>query len=210
MNFFFSVIGTLRNYAEGKDKLLVFVNGHCQTYDSFRENMIRALNRIVKVDVYGKCGGIFGRVSCPRTGEKCKNLLNRYKFYISFENSVCNDYVTEKYWRVPFHHDSVPIVFGFKFFKELAIPGSYIDASSFPDMQSFVEYLQYLDRNDTAYNEYFKWRQSYQTANLEPWLCRLCRMLHNFSMPVKTYERFDKFLDPNTVCKKLGNDFFKL
>jgi galactoside alpha-1,3-fucosyltransferase 4 len=191
-----------RNFAEGKDKLLVFVNSHCQTIDGLREEFVRALNRIVRVDIYGECGGIFGRASCPRWSERCGQMLKRYKFYISLENGICNDYITEKYWQVPFDHDAVPIVLSLKFFKELTIPGSYIDANAFPDVNSLVKYLKYLDKNDTAYNEYFKWRQFYQTADMEPWPCRMCRMLHNGSLPVKSYKRFDQFLDPNIVCTK--------
>ena len=38
-------------------------------------------------------------------------VLAQYKFTITFENAVCNDYVTEKFWR-PFKVGSVPIVFG--------------------------------------------------------------------------------------------------
>ncbi|XP_028395424.1 alpha-(1,3)-fucosyltransferase fut-1-like [Dendronephthya gigantea] len=193
-----------RNYAEGKDKLLVFVNGNCQTVDGAREKFVRALSKIVKVDVHGKCGGIFGRLTCPRN-ERCQKLLRRFKFYISIENGVCEDYVTEKYWNVPFKIDAVPIVFGFKFFKELSIPGSFIDATAFPNLQSLVSYLQYLDKNDTAYNEYFEWRNKYQTANLEPWPCRLCRMLHNNSLPIKTI-KLDQFLNPDLVCRKLKRE----
>ena len=195
-------IETQRNYAEGKDKLVVFVNSHCQTFDGIRENFVRALNRIVRVDIYGECGGIFGQVACPRQSKRCENKLKQYKFHIAIENSVCEDYVTEKYWQSSIDYDSVPIILGSKFFQELAIPGSYIDINAFPDLNSLVKYLKYLDKNDTAYNEYFKWRQSYQVTDMEPWPCRMCRMLHNNSLPVKSYKRFDHFLDPQAVCPK--------
>ena len=92
---------------------------------------------------------------------------------------------------------------------DLAIPGSYIDASKFINAESLSEYLKYLDKNDTAYNEYFKWNKFYQKSNLEPWPCRLCQMLHNSSLPKHTYKHFDKFLDPNIVCKKNMKHFQK-
>lgn len=205
-NIFTLLEFTPKNYAKGKDRLLIFVNGHCKTVGGYRETYIRALSKLIKIDVHGKCAGIFGRFSCRRGSKECESLIKRYKFYISFENSVCNDYVSEKYWNVPFDHDIIPIVFGLKFLKELAIPGSYIDATKFKDLHSLVSYLKYLDKNDTAYNEYFKWKQFYQTSNVEPWPCRLCRMLHNTSLPVKSYTHFDRFLDPKLVCSVWNKD----
>jgi alpha-1,3-fucosyltransferase len=34
-----------------------------------------------------------------------------YKFYLSFENSLCSDYVTEKFWKI-LNFNIVPIVLG--------------------------------------------------------------------------------------------------
>ena len=36
-------------------------------------------------------------------------------FYISFENSICDDYVSEKYWDVPLDNNLVPVIFGTNF-----------------------------------------------------------------------------------------------
>lgn len=38
-------------------------------------------------------------------------FIARYKFVIAYENSVCNDYITEKLWR-PLSLGVVPIYFG--------------------------------------------------------------------------------------------------
>ena len=38
-------------------------------------------------------------------------VLAKYKFTMATENAVCDDYITEKYWR-PLRAGSVPIVFG--------------------------------------------------------------------------------------------------
>ena len=49
----------------------------------------------IPIDQYGKCtaGG-----DCDNT---CyMNLGTKYKFYLSFENSLCKEYVTEKLWRI--------------------------------------------------------------------------------------------------------------
>lgn len=43
--------------------------------------------------------------------EEFLKLLSKYKFILSFENAVCNDYITEKLWR-PFVVGSVPVYYG--------------------------------------------------------------------------------------------------
>ncbi len=38
-------------------------------------------------------------------------MLHTYKFFLALENSICEDYVTEKVW-MRLRHPIVPIVFG--------------------------------------------------------------------------------------------------
>ena len=41
----------------------------------------------------------------------------------------------------------------------MAPPNSYIHSEDFPSGAALVEYLDYLDKNDTAYLEYHAWRK---------------------------------------------------
>ena len=61
-----------------------------------RYEFVQQLRQYIPVDVYGECGTL----GCPRDDQpKCdKSLSDTYKFYLSFENSNCEHYVTEKFF----------------------------------------------------------------------------------------------------------------
>ncbi|CAH1776418.1 unnamed protein product, partial [Owenia fusiformis] len=153
---------TLPDYAKGKTKMAAWIVSHCKT-QSRRELYVQRLQKYMPVDIYGKCG----RLECPSGSldEKfeCFGYIGAtYKFYIAFENSDCRDYVTEKVWRNAIMMDTLPVVRGFyNNFETILPPGSYIHTNDFPNPKALADYLIYLDKNDTAYNEYFKWKLTY-------------------------------------------------
>ena len=62
-----------------------------------------------KVDIYGECS----QSGCSKhSNPPCEPTVEwEYKFYLSFENSLCSDYVTEKFF-IYMNKDIVPIVLG--------------------------------------------------------------------------------------------------
>ena len=90
-----------------------------------RENYVGKLQEYVDVDVYSKKECLTGSKSlyCPpeiepihnhnsRDNANCfTNISSQYWFYLAFENSICNDYITEKFWR-SLDLEVVPIVMG--------------------------------------------------------------------------------------------------
>ena len=70
---------------------------HCET-PSRREAYVKELRKYIPIDIYGKCGDYFeDSEKDPCNNTECWNqLFNSYKFYISFENGLCDDYITEK------------------------------------------------------------------------------------------------------------------
>ena len=81
---------------------------------SKRLEYIKELQKYVQVDVYGACG----TKKCPdahRNGTKQKDcraiLADQYKFFLSFENSLCRDYISEKFFST-IVFNTVPVVHG--------------------------------------------------------------------------------------------------
>ncbi|XP_068203767.1 alpha-(1,3)-fucosyltransferase C-like [Palaemon carinicauda] len=169
------------NYADGKNKMAAWFVSNCGT-DSGRSKITKQLQKYFPVDVYGKCGPL----RCPRfTKVDCyKKAERQYKFYLSFENSLCKDYVTEKFFKVLLYN-MVPVVYGGADYKAIAPTKSYINVRDFPTIKALADYLLYLNSNDTAYNEYFRWKRHYDVLAVSgsknlAW-CDLCKKLHTDS-----------------------------
>ena len=57
-----------------------------------------------------------------------------YKFYLSLENALCKDYITEKFWKV-LPYNVIPIVLNGVDMSTLAPYHSYIDIKDFPSFE---------------------------------------------------------------------------
>ena len=81
--------------------------------NSRRLEYINELKKYMPVDLYGRCGD----KKCPDRKDGfaklfCKDFVSqKYKFYLAFENSLCNDYITEKFFAT-LKFDTIPIVLG--------------------------------------------------------------------------------------------------
>ena len=136
-----------------KNRSVAWFVSHCQT-PSQREWFVDALSRHIDVDVYGNCGGLNcdaeGR--CPRASYDL--LRDHYRFYLSFENSLCTDYVTEKLFR-PMTYDVVPIVYGGADYAQYLPEHSFINIRDFRSPQSLAQHLHQLMADDEQYLKYF-------------------------------------------------------
>jgi len=197
------------NFAKGKDKMATFgVSNHCNER-GFRFSYVRALLKHIPISLYGKCAPMFesnNTWKCPRRkgqiDEDCDEEIHRHKFYLAFENSLCVDYITEKYWRNSLERGLVPVVLGGAHYSpEMAIPGSFINAADFDSVKDLADYLKYLDTNDTAYNQYFKWKTKYKVVKYNFWLCQLCKALHDPTKPAKIYHKLSEFWGIKGACK---------
>lgn len=95
MNVYLSNPTASVNYAKGKTKMAAWLVSNCNAKSS-RQEMVMQLQKYIDIDVYGRCGTL----DCPKRQETyCLELVTKkHKFYMSLENSLCLDYITEKYY----------------------------------------------------------------------------------------------------------------
>ncbi|XP_026330030.1 alpha-(1,3)-fucosyltransferase C-like [Hyposmocoma kahamanoa] len=116
----------VKNKLEKKHIAAAWIVSHCET--PWRRIYAQALQYELAqlgqtLDIFGKCGtkqcpkggyGLCGTFMCPqyeRMDECLAIIESDYYFYLSFENSFGEDYVTEKLLHA-LEHFTVPIVFG--------------------------------------------------------------------------------------------------
>merc|ERR1711970_1207934 len=103
---------------------------------------------------------------------------------MAFENSICDDYATEKLYR-SFLFPVVPVVMGGANYKAIAPPHSYIDVNDFNTVEELAQYLVKLSKNKEQYNKYFEWKQNYNCYMYMSY-CELCEKLNEPEIPIKT------------------------
>uniref|UniRef100_T1K425 Fucosyltransferase n=1 Tax=Tetranychus urticae TaxID=32264 RepID=T1K425_TETUR len=190
------------NYAKGKTKKVAWFVSNCSARNK-RLQYARSLAEYIQVDIFGRCGSL----KCSRTkADECFSKLDKeYKFYLSFENSNCRDYITEKFYSNGLNHSVIPITMGAhpEDYKRSAPANSFIHVDDFPSPHQLAQYLDQLDANDTLFNQYFTWKGSGEFINTYFW-CRLCAMLHAPIKP-KNYDNLANWWYPSSICN--SNDW---
>jgi hypothetical protein len=157
----------------------------CKT-QSRREDYVRELRKHIKVDVYGKCGqkscgsnnmSTWGRDRCD---QRLLHGANSYRFYLAFENSLCEDYISEKLWRM-LSLNVVPVVMGGVDYSTLLPSDTFIDTKDFKSPEHLAGFLKHLVEDRDEYNGYIRRKNAldcFSTEGFEPKQCYLCRRLH--------------------------------
>jgi hypothetical protein len=107
--------------------------------------------------------------------------------------------VTEKLFKV-LTLDIIPVVFGSANYSKIAPQKSYINAQEFKSPKQLAEYLLYLDKNSTAYAEYFEWKSYLKVNRFYTFFCQLCIALNDETLPVQTYPDLEKWWLTDSHC----------
>lgn len=169
-----------RDYLKDKTKMAVIVESNCQD-QSRRHRLVAEISKYIHVDQFGECSN---NVICPKSysQETCDNYINHYKFYLAFENSICQDYITEKFWRTIVNRHQIPVVAASSATLELLPPKSYLNVFDFPSIKELTNKMKEISSNATLYNSYFKWMTYYKRDD-EHAFCKLCKALHENRTP---------------------------
>lgn len=135
---------------------IAYVQSDCDP-PSDRDHLVRMLSRYIKIDSYGRClhnkdlpTHIANGVHSMDHPDFYK-LLAKYKFLIAMENAVCDDYITEKFWRA-FYVGTIPIVYGSPTIRDfLPTPGSAVLVTDHDTLSSLVQAINFLNSDDAAY-----------------------------------------------------------
>lgn len=164
---------------------------------SKREIYVRDLSKYVTVDIYGACGTL----ECVL--DNYQQCIDRYRFYLSLENALCRDYITEKVFNVYEHSSAtIPIVRGVTDQIELYLPpGSYINTDDFSSPNDLSEFLRKISQDKVLNEEFFEWKPFYEAYRPDPY-CELCRMLHHSESHRRLYDDIDVWLwgSERNVC----------
>lgn len=133
------------------------------------------LKNHVQINTYG--GAFDRRVS----DEEHTKIISSCKFYLSFENSVYKDYITEKLFG-PMLLGTVPVVLGpsRQNYEEHIPADSFIHINDFATPKELAERLFYLDNSTSEYMKYFDWRNRFQVRMSgfgREHACRSCSFL---------------------------------
>ncbi|OQV17659.1 putative Alpha-(1,3)-fucosyltransferase C [Hypsibius exemplaris] len=179
--------GDRASRAKKKNKALALIS-NCQA-PSNRDLYISELLQYFPVDVIGGCGN----KTCPRGEWECTKQFSEYRFYLAFENALCQDYLTEKAFRA-FSHDILPIVLGQGNYNALLPPNSFLNVADFVSPKKLAEHLHYLSRNPDEYEQHFKWKQFSEHSRIpvaynqdRTDICQLCEIINRVPAIQSTY-----------------------
>uniref|UniRef100_G1RN49 GDP-fucose protein O-fucosyltransferase n=1 Tax=Nomascus leucogenys TaxID=61853 RepID=G1RN49_NOMLE len=148
---------------------LVYVQSDCDP-PSDRDSYVRELMTYIEVDSYGEClrnKDLPQQLKNPASmdADGFYRIIAQYKFILAFENAVCDDYITEKFWR-PLKLGVVPVYYGSPSITDwLPNNKSAILVAEFSHPRELASYIRRLDSDDRLYEAYVEWKLKGEISN---------------------------------------------
>jgi len=178
----------------------IFVS-NCGHTSSGRNEVLQRLQQLnITIHFFGACfhnkdpADVGCALLSPREVKRC--VIRQYRYYLSFENSIDDSYVTEKYFQA-LEAGVVPVYLGApnidKFDpldEEEAKKGpSYLVIKDLNDVERAAKEMIEVASNETLYSSYLRWRfrepserlkkMIYNSLDLPLIACDLCHAIEN-------------------------------
>ena len=191
---------------------IIWIVSNCYT-PSKREAYVKELSEFINVKVYGKCSPEktylvpYGnakrnsaKLSRLNRAELYKRLLANSHFYLSFENSICNEYITEKFFYA-LDSPAVPVVMGpnRSQYEKIAPSKSFIHVDDFESPSHLAQYLRDVANDYERYLKYFEWKSKFvvEQTDVSYSFCKYFDGHHDTTRTDK-YADFSRFWNENT------------
>ncbi|XP_022701444.1 alpha-(1,3)-fucosyltransferase 5-like [Varroa jacobsoni] len=165
---------------------------------SNRMAYVEELQNYITIDIIGACSP--RNIQCAKDNHKAclDTFLPRYRFVLAFENSICNDYVTEKLRNV-LPYDVIPIFWGGVDYGEFLPRESFVVATDYPNPRDLARAL-YRFRNNDLFRRTLSYRRGVQARGVS-WKCRLCEKLNKSGNQTSVKRRLYQTSHRNGRCK---------
>ena len=179
-----------------KKKFAVWIVSHCHT-QSKREDYVNEMKKYVSVDIYGGCG--------TRFTENITSLVSRYKFFLSFENCFCPDYVTEKLFKY-YNHDVILVTRGGADYDKLLPNDTLINTGKFANVKELTDYLAEVGSNQKRYVDYLRRKDVYkaytESFTYNNAMCDLCWKLNHKNSYRNIYPDVHEYIQKTKQCTR--------
>ena len=139
-----------------ENKIAAFISS--DTNKSRRKEYIEELGKHIEVHHYGKFNR--NRTLQEDLGGRTKlETYARYKFCLAFENSVCDDYVTEKFFD-PLIAGSIPVYYGAENIYEFSPHrDAFVNVRDFESPKDLAAHLNILCNDEELYRQKHAWKK---------------------------------------------------
>ncbi|KAI6241900.1 Glyco-tran-10-N domain-containing protein [Aphelenchoides fujianensis] len=152
------------------------------------------------LQLYGKC---YDKRGAKCTEEECLlPNLRSHRFFFAFENAVCTNYVTEKFFRIK--RLIVPVVLRRADYRRLLPDDAFIAVDDFESMSGLAAHLERLIADPSLYLRYFRWTRLLERRDsprqLEAALCAACGRLYDDDERRSAYRNLTAFYSQERWC----------
>ncbi|XP_013143526.1 PREDICTED: alpha-(1,3)-fucosyltransferase 6-like isoform X2 [Papilio polytes] len=191
-----------------QDVLAAILISHCGV--SYRMNYVNELKKHLNLDVHGSCSENH-KNSCPGHFRADCPIISEYLFYLVFENSKCQEYLTEKAFYHAYSKGAIPVIMGptVQECETLLPPDSFLHVDNYDTVEELAMDIINISKDLPRLLLYHEWRRHFKVINEHGYFgsksqhyCRICEALNYNDEGVKIYDEnmLKPYFDVASTC----------